>query len=224
MPKIDANFCVSIHLVAQYGNFRYTTASNGQDVKVPAKHELHLLQIPPAIITVPDLDYEFFLDNVDDIADSLYFSKDYKKLKQAVDMIDVKKIQVPDVIPVTDIQYKYNAMDGSEFIVKKNTIIPMDKDGELFKTLLSDTEDDDDDDDYIDIDDDDDEDSGMKIEAICRFVNPEFKFQSLSWKTYIDIQDYDFRDKSREPMPEGTNLKAAAPVKNILKSFFGLKD
>ena len=114
-------------------------------------------------------------------------------------------------------------MDGSEFIVKKNTIIPMDKDGELFKALLSDTEDDDDDD-YIDIDDDDDEDSGMKIEAICRFVNPEFKFQSLSWKTYIDIQDYDFRDKSREPMPEGTNLKAAAPVKNILKSFFGLKD
>ena len=215
MPKVNANFYVSIHLVAQYGNFRYNTASNGQDVKVPARHELHLLQIPPAIVTVPDLDYEYFLDNINEICDSLYFSKDYLKLKSAVDMIDVSKVKVPDSIPVSDIQYKYNAHDGSQFIVKKNTILPVDPDVDSFKAMLDETDDDDE-------DTEDDEDD-IEVEAICRFVFPEFKFQSMSWKTYIDIKDYDFVEHARQPLPQGTNTKAATSVKDILKSFFGMK-
>lgn len=219
MPNVNANFCVSIHLVAQYGNFRISTTDMGHKIKVPAKHELHVMQIPPAIITIKDLDYGYFLDRVDDIADSLYFSNEYQELKRCVDMIDTTKIKIPESIPVSDVPLNYTAKDGLQYVVKGNTMIPRNGEEDLFTALLSDVEDDD----LNDADDEeDDEDSeGLpSIESMCAYALPEFKFQSMTWKTYIDIKDFEFVKSKHTTVPFGTDKSKARPILDVIKGFF----
>lgn len=210
MTLVNIKVIVTASLVAQYGNFKTIQTSMGE-AKVPAVYRKAILNVPPAIITIPGVSYEFFIDNCGYILESIPYHEDFIKLKQRLNSIDTHKIKIPETIPVTEVPIRYVTVDGSG--VKHRTVT---KDGitsygdeDLFKALLDD-------------DDDDSSDTNMYIENISQYVSPEFIFQKTMWTTYSDILEYSIvQDKPvMRDIPD--NVRAtASPIKSVINRLFG---
>ena len=183
------------------------------EAKAPAVYRKAILNAPPAIITIPGVNYEFFIDNSGYILESISYHEDFIKLKQRLNRIDIHKIKIPETIPVTEVPIQYVIVDDSG--VKHRTVT---KDGitsygdeDLFKALLND-----------DDDNDDSGDSNMYIENISQYVSPEFIFQKTVWITHTDLLEYSVvQDKPvMRDIPD--NVRAtASPIKSVINKLFG---
>ena len=206
MTLVNVKAIVTATLVAQYGNFKVIPTNMG-DARVPATYRKAILNIPPSIITIPGVNYEFFIDNTGYILESISYHEDFIKLKQRINRIDTRKIKVPETIPITEVPIEYITVDDSgikHHTVTSNGIVSHDDD--LFKALLDDEEEDDD----------------MQIENYSQYLHPEFIFQKTLWTTYTDLMEYSIvPDKPvMRDIPDNVR-ESASPIKSVINKLFG---
>ena len=211
MANVKATVVVYARLVAQYGNFRLYTLRNGNEVRVPSVYNMTVFEFPPTSIELPPMDFEYFVDNIDEVLDLMRYNDKFLTLKQYLDHVDTKKISMPDTIPVSDVPIEYVSYRNNS--VNRNVITPngineLDRSPFDIRGIYSD--DDEDDDDGLP---DEDE---IEVENVVRFVSPNFIYQTMNWATAIDIGSFSFvEDKPHSTIPDNIRAKAT-PISKIL--------
>ena len=211
MAMINVRVIVNTELRAQYGNFRETDTQFGPTT-TPCKYLVPVLRIPPAIIEVPNIDYEYFIDNIDSILNSIVFTEDFLYYKDHIDRIDTKKVECPETIPVEQVPIEYVVFKDGD--MRRNTVtqqgVTIDSkydEDDLFRTIM----DDDDDDDDSDQDD-------MYVDNITKYVSPNFIFQKVYWHTRTDLLSFSF-------VKEGiANKKPVEPPKQRMSVWKMIKE
>ena len=212
MGLVNLKLIVSMRLVAQYGNFRIVDTPHGE-IKIPAKYLMPILQLPPATIEIPELDYQFMIDYLNDILEMVPYHSDFIKLKNYMNRIDTTKLKIRETIPVPEVPVEYISLeDNRRHKVTNGGVEDLDDNEEsLFRAILDDDDEDDEDDDSI------------RVEHVHRYVSPNFIYQRCNWQTMTDIQEFTFIDKNkRVPIPDDQKA-SASPIKQILKTVFGSK-
>ena len=207
MPLVNVKILITAKLIAQYGNFRIMPTSSGGEIRRPAKYYRPIVQVPPMYIDVKGIDYEMMLSDMDVILKSLEYNKEYLDMVDSLDEIDISKINVPETVPVSEVPMEYVTIENGK--TNKHVITADGIDGEENIGVPG-----------IDVDSDD-EDVDVKVEAICRYLSPNFIYQKTDWYHTMDLYEWEFVDTESKVITRPfTKLK---PIKDALTNLLGGK-
>ena len=198
MPLVNVRIVVTARLLAQYGNFRIVPTSSGGEVRRPAKYLRPVVTVPPAYIDIKGIDYETMLTDINAIMKSMEFNKGYLDFIDALDEIDIDKINMPKTIPVAEVPMEYVTVENGQ--TNKHIITADGIDGESSIGVPG-----------IDVDKDDDLD--VTIEAVCHYLSPNFIYQKADWYHSIDLYEWEFVS-NEEPVHRGRGI--LKPIKEVL--------
>ncbi len=209
MALVNVKFIVYARLIAQYSNVRNVYTVDGDEISAPVTFNRPILNIPPCIIELPEIDYEYFITSIDEIVASLQFHEDFVKLKDSLNNVDISKIDAPKEISVSDVPLEYVTFDNNKInrhIVTNKGIYDVNEEGDI-----------------EDPHDDVGEDQDMSIENVCSYVKPNFTFKKSVWSTTIDLLEFGFTRKKPQHTATESDRRMARPIKDILLSIFNRK-
>ena len=209
MSRVKASVVVYSRLIAQYGNFRVHTMPNGSTIRIPAVYNFAVFEFPPATIDLPEMEFEYFNDNIEDILDIMEYNDQYLKLKRYLSHVDTSKLSIPDTIPVSEVPVEYVSFRHNSY--NKNIITP---------NGIQETEHDPYDIRGLDIDDEDDDpdssDDDMEVESVIQYLSPSFIYQSMNWHTIVDIGSFGFVEEKAHTIDDKVRERST-PIQMLLR-------